>query len=269
MATNIQKITCYKARLINKEGLNPKLKMLGDKEWLKEQYKIKNAYLIAKELNCNNQQVYYWMQKFKIKRRTKKEINNNYYEIVSLFNNKERLYQKYISEKLSPKEVAQIADCSAATIRKRLFRFNIKVRSLSEASKGLRVKEKAGGWKGGRINNLDYILLHNPEHPFASIRGYVREHRLVMENRLRKTNPNHPALIEIAGEKYLRKGYQVHHINGIREDNRADNLELCIRGKNHPPGQRNEDLQEQIRKLLKENAEFKRRKVCTCCGGIK
>lgn len=55
--------------------------------------------------------------------------------------------------------------------------------------------------------------------------GYILEHRLVMEQQLGRP---------------LRPHEHVHHINGVRADNRLANLELWV--KPHPPGQRVEDL---------------------------
>jgi len=56
-------------------------------------------------------------------------------------------------------------------------------------------------------------------------KGYVREHHLVLEDKLRTENPEHPALIEIDGVKYLRPEYDSHHNNHDKLDNRPENLE--------------------------------------------
>ena len=67
-------------------------------------------------------------------------------------------------------------------------------------------------WKGGKIKEArGYVLIHQPNHPFCMCKGYVREHRLVMEKYL---------------NRYLKPKEVVHHINGILDDNRIENLEL-------------------------------------------
>lgn len=68
-------------------------------------------------------------------------------------------------------------------------------------------------WKGGRIVMNGYILLRRPDHPFANCTGYIFEHRLVMEC--------------ILG-RYLTRGEQVHHLNGIKDDNRPENLAVMV-----------------------------------------
>jgi hypothetical protein len=69
-----------------------------------------------------------------------------------------------------------------------------------------------------------YLLVWAPEHPEANSFNRVQEHRLVMEEHL---------------GRYLFPDETVHHKNGIRDDNRLENLELW--SKRHPPGQRPED----------------------------
>jgi len=71
-------------------------------------------------------------------------------------------------------------------------------------------RENNSNWNGGRKNNRGYVLILKPEHPF-NIAGYVREHRLVMEDFL---------------GRYLKEEEVVHHENEIRDDNKLENLRL-------------------------------------------
>lgn len=73
-------------------------------------------------------------------------------------------------------------------------------------------------WKGGKKHRKDgYVAIWKPEHPF-SVDGYVMEHRLIMENKL---------------DRYLKPEEVVHHKNGIRDDNRIENLQLFENGSEH------------------------------------
>ncbi len=77
----------------------------------------------------------------------------------------------------------------------------------------------ATAWKGGKVKTgLGYVQIHNPTHPYAQSKGYVYEHRLVMENHI---------------GRYLKPEEIIHHINGIVDDNRIENLMLFANKAKH------------------------------------
>lgn len=90
--------------------------------------------------------------------------------------------------------------------------------------------EKNASWKGEtrKLSRYGYVMSRSFGHPFADKQGWVFEHRLVAEKHLL----NDENSVEINGEKYLKKGYQVHHVNFDRQDNRVENL-LVLTAKEH------------------------------------
>jgi uncharacterized protein (DUF1330 family) len=70
------------------------------------------------------------------------------------------------------------------------------------------------GWK----LTQGYVRIWNPEHPMSRKDGYVPAHRIIMAEHI---------------GRMLKTEEHVHHINGNRQDNRIENLELVHR-KDHP-----------------------------------
>lgn len=91
---------------------------------------------------------------------------------------------------------------------------------------------------GRRTDNDGYVWIRveAPLNDKISV-TWKQEHRCVMEEKLGRP---------------LRDDEEVHHKNGIRCDNNADNLELWLKSK-QPKGARLEDLIEHSVKLLREH----------------
>ena len=63
-----------------------------------------------------------------------------------------------------------------------------------------------------KIKRYGYWYVLKKDHPFSGKQGYIAEHRLVIESKI---------------GRYLTSKEAIHHINGVRDDNRIENLELC------------------------------------------
>jgi hypothetical protein len=87
----------------------------------------------------------------------------------------------------------------------------------------------------GYIAKSGYKFIHKKGHPNATYQGSIAEHIYIMSEHIGRP---------------LRKDESVHHKNGIRSDNRIENLELW--NKTQPSGQRVEDKIKWAIELLKE-----------------
>ena len=95
----------------------------------------------------------------------------------------------------------------------------------------------------GKKRHLGYVMVKLSKddffYPMADSKGYVREHRLIMAKHLNRC---------------LLPWEVVHHKNGIRDDNRLENLELLPTSKYHLI---DTVTKRYIKQLERENAELK------------
>lgn len=103
-------------------------------------------------------------------------------------------------------------------------------------------KRKLAG-PGARVKRQDgYIAVYYPTHPDATSGKMVLEHRLVAEQKYGRR---------------IRRDEHVHHLNGIRDDNRPENLEV-ISASVHA-GISNKQGKQQRKDARAELEEYRRR----------
>lgn len=89
---------------------------------------------------------------------------------------------------------------------------------LSEIGK-TKIGKKSNAWKSGKlISSQGYVLILNRTHPCKQYNNYIFEHRLIMEQHI---------------GRYLKPKEVVDHLNGIRNDNRIENLKLYENSSEH------------------------------------
>ncbi len=121
-------------------------------------------------------------------------------------------------------EIGSRIGLSVVAVKNRIRRAGGSMRDRKQAvslraAKGTSSRNRSSGsehynWHGGRLNRGGYVYLLRPGHPRAVMRGYVPEHILVVEASIGRP---------------LEPGGVVHHVNGIRNDNRPDNLQVMTR----------------------------------------
>jgi hypothetical protein len=94
-------------------------------------------------------------------------------------------------------------------------------------------RERNPYWRGGRTRFSGYIYVRNPNYGQDDKRHYVAEHVLVWEK---------------ASGQSVPKGWHVHHLNGIRTDNRSENL-VAMSASDHHADRGLRPYEERIRTL--------------------
>lgn len=90
-------------------------------------------------------------------------------------------------------------------------------------------------WKGGKYKTLGRWYILKPNHPFINATGYMRRSRLVSEKCL---------------GRYLLKTEVVHHINGIKTDDRPENLYVFSSNSKHANYEKSKNKHELISNLF-------------------
>lgn len=100
----------------------------------------------------------------------------------------------------------------------------------SKVRKGIIKKDKIKTKKG-------YVLVHCPQHPRADSCGRVFEHIVIWEQY------NHCK---------IKPGYIIHHINGIKDDNRIENLQLLTSGEHSALHNKTRIIREETKRKMSE-----------------
>lgn len=135
-------------------------------------------------------------------------------------------------------EIGEAVGTTGVEVKKFLRRHGI-TKEFPKATYG----EKHYAWKGRSIDKNGYVVVHCKGHPNARKHThYIFEHRLVMEDAI---------------GRFLLPTEVVHHINGVKNDNRIENLQLFDSNGEHLAHELNgrcpkwsDDGKERIRKSL-------------------
>jgi len=117
------------------------------------------------------------------------------------------LNKLYYEDGMKPVDIAKHFNCSECAVRNEMVRQGFVIRGVKEAHAHLD-GDKNPAWKGGKFKDQHgYVFVYTGKGEPKKRRQ--REHRLIWEQ---------------ANGKILPDGWIVHHLNGIKDDNRLENL---------------------------------------------
>jgi len=182
----------------------------------------KDQYQIARELGISQASVSYRMRTLNIPRRTRWEryASASKEHALALYNGGMSGYSVAKQLGVTPAAVYAILRNAGVTIRE-------------VAVYPTRRGENNPAWSGGRHISRGYVVVYHDHPSRRQKRRYALEHRVVMERLIGRP---------------LTRDEIVHHMNGIRTDNRPENLALTTR-KDHEHYTYVKCLQARIRQL--------------------
>ncbi len=181
-----------------------KLKEKSTKEFLIKEYinLRKTMFVIGCKNSCNKETIRRYLNKHNIQIRTKSEVLKG--RKVSE-ETKQKMNESAKNKPPITKETRQKMSISAKNKPPMTEETKQK---MSESKKG----EKHPRFKSRTKDSNGYISVYSPNNSHKNCDGRVYEHRLVIESQI-----NRP----------LDPKWVVHYINGIRDDNRSENL-ICF-----------------------------------------
>ena len=152
--------------------------------------RLESPAKVAKECGVSKKLILNYMDRYGIVRNKRKTLGSEELDVI----------RKMAADGCGAPEIASAIGFTTTAIR------------VHAAKMGISIADPAH--PGYTKTDSGYIMVWNPDHPFCDKKGYVRQHRLVMEAHI---------------GRYLTDDEAVHHIDYDRSNNDISNLQLMTR----------------------------------------
>lgn len=173
---------------------------------------------LAVEFNCCHVTIYRVLKENGIKK-SKEKIALLQGITVFTKEQQDNIIKLYTQDLFSTNQIAKLLDTHQRAIRRTLKNNGTELRKSHNRFKNLdgseyespKFGDKSPLWKGGRrISDDGYVYIIDPNRKCGQTKKrHIREHRYIMEQHINRK---------------LNIDEHVHHINGIKDDNRIENL---------------------------------------------